>query len=158
MSKFIFLDVDGVLNSITFDKYCKDNGLHDWWDYGLLDQKCIMWLKQLVYYTGANIVVCSSWRVSAHHMNRLAQQLGLYGLNIYGVTNTDTSMNRGQQIMEWVYNHEDCDNFVVFDDDNDDHDYPPEAEVTAHLVVPLRREGLREVDIEEGYKILMGQG
>ena len=154
MSNFIFLDVDGVLNSVAFDKYCKDNGFHEWWSYGLLDQKCVMWLKQLVYYTSARIVVCSSWRTSSHHMAQLTQQLNFYGLSIYGTTNEDSTMGRGQQIMEWVYNHEDCNNFVVLDDDNDIREYPPETEVTSHLVVPFYKVGLTEKDIEAALKIL----
>ena len=116
-----------------------------------------MRLKRLVTQTSARIVLCSSWRTSRDHMAWLEQQLALYGLSIYGTTNEDSSMGRGQQIMEWVYNHENCTDFVVFDDDNDIRDYPPEAEVTAHLVVPLYSEGLRDVDIEEGYRILTGQ-
>lgn len=117
-----------------------------------------MRLKRLVKQTGARIILCSSWRTSHDHMARLEQQFALYGLSIYGTTNEDNHMGRGQQIMEWVYNHENCDSFVIFDDDNDVRDYPPETEVSAHLVVPLYTEGLRDVDIEKGYKILMGQG
>lgn len=117
-----------------------------------------MRLKRLVQDTRARIVLCSSWRTAHNHMAWLEQQFALYGLSIYGTTNDNSIMGRGQQIMEWVYNHENCDNFVIFDDDNDIRDYPPEAEVTAHLVVPLYTEGLRDVDIEEAYKILMGQG
>ena len=157
MSRFIFLDVDGVLNSTNFGHYCTNNGFKEWWTYGLLDQDCIMRLKRLVTQTSARIVLCSSWRTSYDHMAWLEQQLALYGLSIYGTTNDNTGMGRGQQIMEWVHNHENCDNFVVFDDDNDTRDYPPEAEVTAHLVVPLYNEGLRDVDIKEAYKILTGQ-
>lgn len=149
--------VDGVLTSTNFDCYCTNNGFNNWWSYGLLDQDCIMRLKRLVKQTDAHIVLCSSWRASYDHMARLEQQLALYGLSIYGTTNEDSSMGRGQQIMEWVHNHENCTDFVVFDDDNDIRDYPPETEVTAHLVVPLYNEGLRDVDIEEAYKILTGQ-
>jgi len=158
MSKFIFLDIDGVLNSTNFNEYCTNNGFKEWWTYGLLDQDCIMRLKRLVKQTGARIVLCSSWRTGCSNIAWLEQQLALYGLYIYGTTNDNARMGRGQQIMEWVHNHENCDNFVIFDDDNDIRDYPPETKVTTHLVVPLYSEGLRDVDIEEGYKILMGQG
>ena len=113
-----------------------------------------MWLKQLVYYTSAHIVVCSSWRTSFHHMAQLTQQLDLYGLSIYGTTNEYTNMGRGQQILEWIYNHENVDNYVVLDDDNDIRDYPPGTEVTSHLVVPDYKIGLTEKDLDAAIKIL----
>lgn len=154
MSKFIFLDIDGILNSVTFEKYCVDNKFKDWWINGILDQHCMILLKRLVKITGAKIVLCSSWRTSYEHMARLSQQFDLYGLSIYGTTNENSTMGRGQQIMEWVYNHENCDNFVVLDDDNTIHDYPPETEVTSHLVVPSYEVGLTENDVEMALKIL----
>ena len=89
-------------------------------------------------------------------MAQLIQQLNLYGLIIYGITNEDPTMGRGQQIMEWVYNHENCDNFVILDDDNDIRDYPPETEVSKHLVIPYYKTGLQEKNIEEAISILRG--
>lgn len=154
MSNFVFLDIDGVLNSTDFDKYCTDNGFKEWWSYGLLDQKCVLLLKRLVKITNANIVLCSSWRTSSHHVAQLIQQLNLYGLIIYGITNEDSTMGRGQQIMEWVYNHENCDNFVILDDDNDIRDYPPETEVSKHLVIPFYQKGLTEKEFNQALKIL----
>ena len=154
MSKYIFLDIDGVLNSTSFNEWCINNGFKEWWSYGLLDQDCIMRLKRLVSTTDAKIVLCSSWRTSFHHMAQLAQQLDLYGLNIYGTTNEYNNMGRGQQIMEWIYNHENCDYYVVLDDDNDIRDYPPNTEVTAHLVVPDYQVGLTELNVDEALNIL----
>lgn len=63
-------------------------------------------------------------------------------------------MGRGQQIMEWVYNHENCDNFVILDDDNDIRDYPPETEVSKHLVIPFYQKGLTEKEFNQALKIL----
>ena len=154
----IFLDVDGVLNSTAFDHYCVDNGFKNWWQYGLLDQACVMRLKKLVEKTKAFIVICSSWRFDGHHIESLERQLELYDMHIYGATNTEATMGRGQQIMEWIYNHENIDNYVVIDDDNDSRDYPPGLEVTEHLVVPYYKEGFSDDDCARALKILTGQG
>lgn len=159
MANFIFLDVDGVLNSKHFGEKCNKNCCHvNWWANGLLDQECLLLLQRL-YFTLPNthIVVCSSWRDSSHHTSLLNLQLSLYGISIYGATNTNSKLGRGAQIMEWVSSHANCDNFVVLDDDNDIRDYPPETEVSKHLVWISYCTGLRPVDVDKAIKILKGE-
>lgn len=158
MSNFIFLDVDGVLNSKQFNEKC-DNNCHrvNWWANGLLDQECLFLLQQLYFaLPDTHIVVCSSWRESSVFTSALSMQLSLYGIKIYGATTTNTKLGRGAQIMEWVNSHANCDNFVVLDDDNDIRDYPPETEISKHLVWVSYCTGLRQKDVDEAIDILKG--
>lgn len=159
MSKVIFLDVDGVLNSKRFAEYCTNNeGLKNWWSYGLLEQELLFNLYHIVKtFPDCHIVLCSSWRISSHHKELLDRQLALYGMGVYGTTTANPKMGRGQQIMEWVYNHEDVDNFVVLDDDNDIRDYPPETEVSKHLVWVSFLTGLTAENADEAIRILKGE-
>lgn len=59
----IFLDVDGVLNSINHlvEIYNKTKRPHSGYEYPF-DEKCINNLKLLTKLTNAKIVISSSWR------------------------------------------------------------------------------------------------
>ena len=62
MKKFIFLDIDGVLNSGSWAKYCFDNQ----YEHPELDPECdpkaVAELNRIIDTTGAEIVLSSSWR------------------------------------------------------------------------------------------------
>ena len=75
MKKVIFLDVDGVLNS--------SRTLYE--DISLEDD-LILNLKELVYKTGAKIILSSSWRLSTEAIATLMDKLDKFGLVISGMT------------------------------------------------------------------------
>ena len=65
MRKIIFLDVDGVLNSEEFSRWLWDNHEKKYRGYEMLDQRAILCLQDIVFVTGAEIVLSSSWRISS---------------------------------------------------------------------------------------------
>lgn len=112
--KVIFLDVDGVLNSgETLD---------------LFDEFRVEFLKRIVDATGAKIVLSSSWKsgfikdengVSPcnGYSFLLFNLLMKYGLSLYDVTPNDKNRIRQNEIKQWLSEHEDVENFVIFDDE-----------------------------------------
>jgi len=136
MSKIIFIDIDGVLNS--FDSMW---ALHAAWKDGigvsrdaygqLFDQRCVTWLKHIVDRTGAEIVISSTWRSKGlHHMKQMWSDRSLPG-EVIGVTphivdgaslflqypDISTSW-RGFEIQQWLNNNL-PERYVILDDESD---------------------------------------
>ena len=64
ITKVIFLDIDGVLNTERKAKEVYDNNNLDSHDeFGrLFDENALYWLNKIIDETGAEIVISSSWR------------------------------------------------------------------------------------------------
>ena len=111
--KLIFLDIDGVLNSVMGkDPYISDMEI----------EKLIL-LKKLSDETGAYIVITSDRRYSdIDNKNKLAA-FSEYGIPVIGETrlpNEDDNDNRGKQILDYLSSSkEDIDRIVIFDDIDD---------------------------------------
>lgn len=113
--KVIFLDVDGVMNSV-----------HNEW----LDLRCVDNLCMIVKATGAKIVITSSWRdgwfkepemkqYMSAEMADLEEALAEQDVEIYDKTRPQLAgvMDfRGNQIKDYLTEHPDIDRFVVIDD------------------------------------------
>ena len=131
--KIIFLDVDGVLNSLQDGnsiRLCTD--LH------------LKLLKQIVNTTGAKIVLSSSWRIGPiKAKNNLLRRLGEHGLQIMDSTPVlSGSSSRGDEIRQWLNESQyEIESFVILDDEDD------MAEFTAkNLVQTNTSVGLQEKD------------
>ncbi|MDO4942900.1 MAG: HAD domain-containing protein [Lachnospiraceae bacterium] len=113
--KVIFLDVDGVMNSI-------DN---EW-----LDLKCVDNLHMIVKATDAKVVITSSWRTGWYkeaekkhmvspEMAALEHAMNDLGMEIYDKTRPQLGgiMDfRGNQIKDYIEDHSPIESFVVIDD------------------------------------------
>ncbi|MEE1312826.1 MAG: HAD domain-containing protein [Lachnospiraceae bacterium] len=114
--KVIFLDVDGVMNSI-----------HNEW----LDLKCVDNLHMIVKATGAKVVITSSWRdgwykeeekkyLVSPEMAALENAMNELGMGIYDKTRpqrTGVMDFRGNQIKDYLLEHKDeMESFVIIDD------------------------------------------
>ena len=61
--KYIFLDIDGVLNTWQYANHLLKNGLSEFDENGsLFDPVAVDNLRYIVDSTYANIVLCSTWR------------------------------------------------------------------------------------------------
>lgn len=104
----IFLDIDGVLNSINYfiDNHSKVLELYqskDWNDYNSLiikrammdiDKNKLRILKEIIDETGSYVVVISSWKIRSIFPN-IRDELINMGIPIIGVT-VDYHSNRGK--------------------------------------------------------------
>ncbi len=113
----IFLDVDGVLNSINnLVMVAKETGRsYSGYNYPF-DASCLENLKYLVLRAGWKIVIASTWRLSEEGMDVLKKKLDEYGLWEYviGVTKYIGS-DRDKEIFEYIKRFL-IEDFIIIDD------------------------------------------
>lgn len=113
--KVIFLDIDGVLNSMPYfqsKEYKKSHSVISAFHLGLL--------QQLHNTCNAKIVLCSTWREIPHNhpmYQGLENQLARYGMKIFSETPLLKDGSRPHEIKTWLTNHFSINGFVILDDD-----------------------------------------
>jgi len=127
MSKIVFLDFDGVLNSHPFIARTANGGIAG------LDPEAVVRLNRIVAVTGAEIVVSSSWRHgrSLACLRELLNASGFVG-TVRGKTpdcarKPDGSLwhgaMRGSEAQAWITDADlyglTVESFVILDDDSD---------------------------------------
>lgn len=157
MDKFIFLDIDGVLNSEQFyeEKTHKERfeefrkEFEDYVAFKLadIDSKAVKLLNKLTDISKAKIVVSSSWR-SIPNLELLFKYVGIKE-SIFGKTPYLDSRYRGKEINEWLKNIKEPYKYVILDDDNDMLE-----EQLNNFIQTDWRKGLTDKDVTEAIKIL----
>lgn len=136
---FIFLDVDGVLNTEK-----------DWKNHPSVNEKCIRNLAAALSGTGAKIILTSSWRkgfISRNNPNNspqirmLEQALEKQGLSVRGTVNPDES-DRLSAIREFLSKHPD--KSIILDDDISEYTKRPE-----NLLLTNSKQGFTEKDAQK---------
>lgn len=112
----IFLDIDGVLESIEWRVEKFNEVGHVVRGKDRLDPICLNNLKTIVNTTNAKIVLTSSWKLLELDMILITQIFNDYNLKIYDVTNHYPDY-RGKEIRDWLSNHKNVDNFIIIDDE-----------------------------------------
>jgi hypothetical protein len=147
--KIIFLDVDGVLNSIDSEDHI----------HGCIgiDYSGVKLLREIVDKTGAEIVLVSSWKRGWYKPdNRLARylesRLAEENLKIMDIT-TDNITNRGEGIYNWLIAHPKLESWIILDDeifaDYDEYGFMP------HLVkTSFYDGGLKDKHVEQAIALL----
>ena len=110
----IFLDVDGVLNSIEYLTEKHNELKRTLKQEEMLDTVCIKNLKQIVDKTNARIVITSSWKIC--DLDILIKVFSKYNLQVYDAT-INYGDKRGKEIREWLDNNKDVNNYIIIDDD-----------------------------------------
>jgi len=132
--KVIFLDIDGVLCSIDYmnarhfkfrsdvhtgkEKYpIKDCDVGD--EFGnYFDDRCVLYLESILNFTGAKIVISSTWRKKGlQRMKNLWDYRYLPG-EVVGITPV-LNKSRGEEIEEYLQLNDDITSFVIIDDNDD---------------------------------------
>ena len=163
MSKVIFLDIDGVLNSNFWEK----THTRELSDGTLVDAEKVALLGGLVRRTGARIILHSGWRFwydadckpLRAESERLSVMLAAEGMTIAGATPDLTteeirrtrkfSLVKAREILAWVQQHPETTGWVVLED-LDLHN----EEVARHQVMTDQTVGLTEADVETAVRIL----
>lgn len=129
--KIIFLDIDGVLNHISYYKSNRWEKTHSYKDD--IDPLCIERLNNIIAETGANIVISSTWRIGLG-VSELQEILNKKGFKGKIIDKTESFHNdfifRGNEIYKWCNEYarknkliwtSKCDLFpyVIIDDDSD---------------------------------------
>ena len=162
MSKYIFLDIDGVLNSMDWfeqNKYTKG--------YTEINPGKVKLLKEIVDRTDAKIILSSTWRSLAAHDDKPEHEMYTYlrtSLEEFGLSISDQTpyiqQNRPQEIKAWLENNTNEDDRYVSLDDDYSYDAYKECGIEKCLVKTSFYEpngGLRKEHVEEAIKILNGE-
>ena len=163
MKKVVFLDIDGVLNS----NFWNESHQREISDGTLIDESKVKMLCKLVKDTDAQIIMHSGWkywfgsdlqplRKEAENLRALLEK---EGLTIAGVTpdhateeirkSKKFSLVKAGEILAWLEQHGDVDEWVVLDDLNLHN-----VKVARHQVRTDRRIGLTIEDVEKAKRIL----
>lgn len=168
--RVIFLDIDGVLNTIRAHKKAEQEHAERvslprsskirW------DADCIQNLNELIRITGAQIVFSSCWRSgyeqgkenkAIRRAEQLFREQGIVG-RVIGVTDDKLFFNgkhrRGEEIREWFKRHKNLKikRYVILDDDNDFFKYQ-----LYHHVKTNYEEGLSWIRVKEALHLLNKQ-
>ena len=122
--KVIFLDIDGVLNpqvDYEIDDLLQNNSITRKRNYKTFSKRCMNNLNKLIEDTGAKVVISSTWR-RVNTVENLQKHFETQGFKhqildftpIFGINTV-----RGNEIMSWVDDHKDIENYVIVDDDSD---------------------------------------
>ena len=134
--KILFLDIDGVVNSMD-DLYCRTAlWRHDKTpsrdEFGqLFDDRCVRWLSWIIKMTDCKIVISSTWRHSGlEEMKEMWIKRNLPG-EVVGVTPNFPSdetldkyeaknnlADRGFEIQEWI-DKNNPERYCIVDDNDD---------------------------------------
>lgn len=127
MKKYIFLDIDGVLNCADWFEECKETD-----EYTEINPEKVRMLKEIVDNTGAEIILSSTWRDLASHDGKPEHPMYTYLVNTlkqFGLSIKDHTPyiqdNRTQEIKEWLEGyagHREY-TFVILDDDFSKKEY-----------------------------------
>ena len=118
MRRIIFLDIDGVLNSVKYDRERTDKE-------GNIDETRMVLLKELVDSTNAEIVLSSSWRkhwsIDDSECDNIGRELNStfdkYGMIISDKTPVLSALDRSVEIQTWLEKHLcEIQSFVIIDD------------------------------------------
>ena len=119
MTKIIFLDFDGVLNTEHYQGLLQYQG-KPWQDeYGaFFDPKAVKQLKRIIDATDADIVVESSWKyLGLDAMKELWKVRNLPG-TIIDITPSLLGKNKGVEIASWLSEYAKQDiRYVIIDDE-----------------------------------------
>ena len=148
----IFLDVDGVLNSIKSLKtaYKKDS-TRPYSDYYYpFDPRCLLNLKHLVEETDSYLVITSTWR--KHELGReiLLSELKKYNLDTRVIGYTDIlNKAREVEIKAYLEKLDEDVNYIILDDSKG---FP---ELGEYLIRTNYEKGLTKTKARRGIKKLL---
>ena len=113
--KVVFLDIDGVLNSVAYDR---ERTQAD----GNIDQSRLPLLKRLVEETGARVVLSSSWRKHWDRDSSLRDGIGseldrtFLDAGVPLFDKTPEAGSRAEEISLWLEAHPQAARCVILDD------------------------------------------
>ena len=150
----VFLDIDGVLNSLdwrkrrgprTYDAYHLDYWRHN------IDPEAVVRLNSLLDATAARLVVSSSWRtmLTTQELQYTLTQRG-FRFEIAGATPEICNGSRWQEIRSHLLRWPLCPEYVILDDD------PLPDAPQRYLVQTDYSVGLTDVDVYRAIEILQG--
>lgn len=150
--KYIFLDVDGVLNHHETYKKKQINSL-----YSDLDSECLALFSKLVHSVDhVYIVLSSSWRLIESDMHRLETSFKEFGIpkwiDITPYLEYEQGKTRGKEISQWLKENHICKDQIIILDDNSDM-----SDLKDRLIqTDFMNGGFKEVHFKKALDMLKG--
>ena len=120
MMKYLFLDIDGVLNHEEWYRDRSPKYKYDFWWENCFDPECVKRVNKILQETGAELVISSSWRLDTN-LKQYFEKVGLpttFDRTPIVYKEDDGWADRGEEIEAFISFHP-CDNYVILDDDMD---------------------------------------
>lgn len=151
--KIIFLDFDGVLNSVKYLALCGEYGV-------VLNPAKMQLLKQIVDATDAKIVLSTSWRehwfqdpvLCTDTGRQINERFDAFGLKIYDKT-PRIRLSREAEIRSWLLQHPEVRDFLVLDDMFLSADFLQGRFIRTSNYI----DGLEQTDVQRAIAILNGK-
>ena len=159
MIKFVFIDIDGVINSRDWNRYYMESNFKYFPDIDPdIDFRAIKRINKLVESTGAKIILSSSWRFYlSETINRLRNSGLKYPITdiikgeecIYHENWPDVEHPTRGDLIENFIKENPCDNYIILDDVNDMTD-----KQQSHFIKTSIEYGFTDKDLKKAIKIL----
>jgi Swiss Army Knife RNA repair-like protein len=161
MNLVLFLDVDGVLNQV--DEYYLHTPPQEHQEAPFctdpeLVTKLNSWLLNMNLVeneTTVLVVVSSTWRLHFEDAWAFEECTGVLEPFIHRDWCTDTVLDRGDQILMWLHEHPETDNFVILDDN--DYNFPQFPKLIDRFVKTDERTGLTDENLFRACAIIFGR-
>lgn len=141
----VFLDYDGVVNtpqwSLRSGKWVCSYGYPS--NNAVNDLQAVQWVSEFCEKFGYSIVVSSTWRFHENFEECLRNGGLRESIAVLGRTPRIADGCRGDEIGQWLSEHPEVENYLIFDDDSD------MAEHKDHLVLCKSSAGFREEEFCE---------
>lgn len=151
--KIIFLDIDGVLNTLLTGDYLADGFQFDHTNWG--GQQCLA-LRKIIDQTNAKVVISSTWRkhidLGFHETERWNHEFASAGIPAVciGVTGNARNNFRGREVRDWLSEHPEVTEYVILDDESDFYPDQPRVRVNSET-------GLSDRDMAFAVALLSGE-
>lgn len=122
MKKFLFLDIDGVLNHEDWHIYRIKHKLNLEYPFSDLDPYCIERINEILEKIGATLVISSSWKID-RNLDNILKEAGLRWP--FDITGYSYDRYRGKEIKDYLNKIEEPYKYCIVDDDSD---FLPEQE------------------------------
>lgn len=146
--KVLFLDIDGVLNSVDFSQKQVRRSLLA--DTSQIDPVACAKIKNLVKAVpDLKIVISSTWR-KLFSLEELTKELEAKGIPSVIISATPVIHNtiRGEEIKDWLKDHPEVSKFAIVDDDAD------MGELLPYLIQTDVQVGITDEDVLKIIKLL----
>lgn len=149
--KLLFLDLDGVVNSVRFEIRRQEDKVLSELPYPLseFDPICVNYVNEILDKTDAKLILSSDWRFTdgiENIFNKVGFTHPIYGKTCYGM-----SKGRGYEIQKYI---DDCSDDVIAYCIIDDIDYCFTKKQKKHFIHTNEYVGLTEDDVKKAINIL----
>lgn len=112
----VFLDYDGVVNTLMWDERGDKCGYYYPDDNMVNNFQAVQWVSEFCEKAGYCIVVTSSWRLCDNYIDCLINGGLRDNVPVVGKTPYLKGSNRADEIRHYLQTHPEIENYIIFDD------------------------------------------